>query len=42
MPLSSVHSSLLAGVGIEADAGFSGKTLIGPIVDLHQRRWAHV
>ena len=42
IPLSSVHASLLAGVGVKADAGFSGKTLIGPIVDLHQRRWAHV
>ena len=42
VPLSSVHSSLLAGIGVEADTGFSGATLIEPIVDLHQRRWEHV
>lgn len=38
MRLSLVHSSLLAGVGVEADAGFAGESLIEPIVDLHQRR----
>ncbi len=43
-PLSSVHSSLLAGVGVKADAaaGFSEENLIEPIVDLQQQRWAHV
>ena len=42
LPLSSVHSSLLAGIGVEIDAGFAEETLIEPIVDLHQRRWDHV
>ena len=36
--LSTVHASLLAGLGIEMSESLEGKGLIAPIVDLHQQR----
>jgi len=36
--LSTVHASLLAGLGIEMGESLEGKGLIAPIVDLHQQR----